>query len=118
VDPGISLTLVEARRKRASFLLTVRRELGLEDVVVREGRAEDLAEEDPGLAEGFDAVVARAVGRAEELLAISQKYLKPGGLFIASGPPHPPSGGLLEPVRVPVPGTRRSRVFLKAVKES
>ena len=35
------MTLIEAKRKRVSFLKTVRRELGLEkSVVIEEGRAE------------------------------------------------------------------------------
>ena len=61
-DPAITLTLIEAKRKRVSFLLTACRELGLSDVQVLEGRAERLVDENPGVAGSFDAVVARAVG--------------------------------------------------------
>jgi 16S rRNA (guanine527-N7)-methyltransferase len=117
-DPAIAVTLVVARRKRVSFLLTVKRELDLGNVAVREGRAEVLVEQDPDLAGRFDAVAVRSVGAAERLLPLARKYLKPGGLFIATGPPDPPPQASLEIVRIAVPGTRYARIFLKAVKES
>ena len=117
-DPGIAVTLVEARRKRVSFLLTVKRELKLDNVVVKEGRAEVLLEQEPDLACGFDVVVVRSVGPAAGLLPLARQYLKPGGLFVASGPPNPRLQPPLEIVRVGIPGTRKGRVFLTAVKES
>jgi 16S rRNA G527 N7-methylase RsmG len=43
VRPDLRLTLIEARRKRASFLATVVRELGLTNARVVHGRVEDLA---------------------------------------------------------------------------
>jgi 16S rRNA (guanine527-N7)-methyltransferase len=116
-DPQIAVTLVEARRKRVSFMLTVRRELGLGDVVVKEGRVEALLDQEPDLAASFDVVVARSVGPAHSLLPLASKFLKPGGLFVASGPPDPLPQEGLEVVRVGIPGTRKSRAFLKAVKE-
>jgi 16S rRNA (guanine527-N7)-methyltransferase len=117
-DPEIAVTLVEARRKRVSFLLAARRELDLTNVVVKEGRAEVLLEEEPELAGGFDVVVARSVGPAATLLPLARRYLRVGGLFVASGPPSPPPHKAFEAVRVPVPGTRKSRVFLRSIKES
>jgi 16S rRNA (guanine527-N7)-methyltransferase len=116
-DPAIAVTLVEARRKRVSFLLAVRRQLDLEDVAVREGRAEVLVEQEADLVGGFDVVVARSVGPATALLPLARKYLKPGGLFVASGPPNPLPQEPFEVARIGVPGTRKHRVFLKAVKE-
>ena len=117
-DPGIGLTLVESRRKRVSFLRAVRRELGLEDVVVEEGRAERLVEESPRLLGAFDAAVARAVGPPETLFRTALKYLKTGGVFVASGAPRPVAQGPLEVARVPVPWARGARAFLRATKES
>lgn len=117
-DPRIAVTLVEARRKRVSFLLTVKRELGLDNVVVKEGRAEALLEEEPDLVGGFDVVAVRSVGPVAAVLPVARRYLKPGGLFVASGPPNPLPQPSLEVVRVVVPGTRKSRAFLKALKES
>jgi 16S rRNA (guanine527-N7)-methyltransferase len=116
-DPAIAVTLVEARRKRVSFLHAVQRQLDLEDVAVREGRAEALVEQEPELAGGFDVVVARSVGPATALLPLARKYLKPGGLFVASGPPNPLPQEPFEVARIGVPGTRKHRIFLKAVKE-
>ena len=116
-DPEITLTLIDSRRKRISFLLAASRELELADVAVIEGRAEDLLDRQPALANTFDVVVARAVGPPNTLLQMALKYLKPGGLFVASGPPNPLPQASLEAIRVPVPGTRGSRTFLRAVKE-
>jgi 16S rRNA (guanine527-N7)-methyltransferase len=117
-DPSIAVTLVEARRKRVSFLLAAQRELALSNVVVKEGRAEVLIEQEPDLGASFDIVVARSVGPAETLLPLARKYLKGGGLFVVSGPPNPLPQKSFEVVRVAIPGTRKSRVFLKAAKES
>jgi 16S rRNA (guanine527-N7)-methyltransferase len=85
VRDDIALTLVESKRKRVSFLATLKRELELTDVVVLEGRAEELVEERTGLAGAFDVVVVRAVG--SWMLPIAMSYLRPGGLFLAGGPP-------------------------------
>lgn len=117
-DPAITVTLVEARRKRVSFLLAAQRELDLGDVAVKEGRADVLLEQEPDLAGAFDVVVARSVGPPEALLPLARKYLKGGGLFVVSGPPNPLPQESFKIVRVAVPGTRKSRVFLRAAKES
>jgi len=119
-DPDISLTLMEARRKRVSFLRAACRELGLVDVIVREGRAERLVQE-PGLAEAFDAVVSRSVGPPERFIPMAMRYVKPGGVVVTSGPPHLPSpvedGGLFERVNVRIPGSDATRLFLRARKQ-
>ena len=85
VRDDISLTVVESRRKRVSFLAALKRELELTDLSVLEGRAEELVQERQDLAGAFDVVVARAVGTS--LLPIAMRYLRPGGLFLAGGPP-------------------------------
>ena len=118
VEPRIGLTLIEAKRKRVSFLLAVRRELGLEDVQIEEGRAESLVASRPELAGGFDVAVCRAVGAAEVLFEVARKYLKPRGLFVASGPPRSTVRPLLQATQVAVPGSRRTRTFLTAYQES
>jgi 16S rRNA (guanine527-N7)-methyltransferase len=117
-DPGITLTLVESRRKRVSFLRAACRELRLADVTVVEGRAEELIREEPELQGAFDAVVTRAVGPVPRLLPVAFKYLRYGGVFIAAGPPHASARGPVEVVRVIVPGTTRARTFLRATKGS
>jgi len=98
VREDISLTLVESRRKRVSFLAALKRELDLADVSVFEGRAEELVEQRPDLAGAFDVVVARAIGPSIQPVAMT--YLRPGGLFLAGGPPG--GGGLVKPMGMQV----------------
>src|SRR5580765_6959886 len=63
IDERIEVTLIESKRKRVSFLRTLRREIGLEkSVVVEEGRAEELVSEVIRREGPFDVAVARAVG--------------------------------------------------------
>jgi 16S rRNA (guanine527-N7)-methyltransferase len=118
VDSAISLTLIEAKRKRVSFLLTACRELGLGGVQVLEGRAERLVDENPGVAGTFDAVVARAVGAEEELLPLALSYVRPGGVVVLAGAPEPKDGGRMQEVKVSIPGTRSTRAFRMAMKGS
>lgn len=87
VEPRLRLTLLEARRRRVSFLTTVVRELGLEGVSVLSGRAEALLESDAGLRAAFDIVVARAVGPLSSILPLALAFLRPRGQLVASGPP-------------------------------
>lgn len=87
VEPKLHLTLLEARRRRVSFLATVVRELGLNDVRLLHGRAEKLIDSEPGLRGSFDAVVTRGAGPLESVLPIALAFLRPGGRFVGSGPP-------------------------------
>jgi 16S rRNA (guanine527-N7)-methyltransferase len=88
IDAGIEVTLIESKRKRVSFLKTVRRELGLEkSVVIEEGRAEVLVSEVVRRDGPFDVAVARAVGNLRQVLPSALQYLKPSGVFIVSAPP-------------------------------
>jgi len=117
-DSAISLTLIEAKRKRVSFLLTACRELGLSNVQILDGRAERLVHENPGVAGSFDAVVARAVGPEEDLLPLALSYARPGGVVVLAGSPDQIYGGRMQVVKVSVPGTRSTRVFRTVTKES
>lgn len=115
-DPGIALTLVEAKRKRVSFLLAVCRELGLADVTVVEGRAEAIPLQQASVSSVFDVAVARAVGPISELLPIALPYLKPGGQLLIAGPPRAAVGPGVELERVQIPGSRAHRSFLRVRK--
>lgn len=84
VRPEIQLVLLESRQRRASFLSNAVRELALERVSVVSGRAEEFAEE---LGERFDAVVMRCAGDVERLFPVAARFVMPGGLVVASGPP-------------------------------
>jgi len=95
IDEGIEVTLIESKRKRVSFLKTVRRELGLKKgVVIEEGRAEELVSEVVRRDGEFDVAVARAVGNLEDVVSTALQYLKPGGVFIVSAPPPDRLAGL------------------------
>jgi 16S rRNA (guanine527-N7)-methyltransferase len=84
VMPELRLTLIEARSRRASFLATVIRDLGLSDVRIVNARAEDLV----GTTDlRFDAVVMRCAGSLEVALPLAEQFLKPGGVAVTSGPP-------------------------------
>jgi len=87
VRPEIGLTLIESRRKQVSFLQSLKRELDLTNVVILEGRAEELVVDYPTMMNAFDVVVTRAVGL--EILPTAAHYMRSEGLFISGGPPTP-----------------------------
>jgi len=117
---GLPMTLIEARRKRVSFLRALARELGLSGVEVIEGRAEAVIEERSHLLAGFDLTLSRGIPLVS-ILGIARRYLKPGGLLIAGGPPRPaepPSAVGYASIawrRMDYPGMGISRTFLLAV---
>lgn len=123
VRPDISVTLIEARRKRVSFLRALKRELAMPNIDVLEGRAESLVRESTELTGKFDVVVTRGVGSLPDLLPAVMEYLLVGGVFIASGPPAqkvPLPSAVGHGVRreaVQFPGLGISRTFLLAFKE-
>lgn len=80
--PGIKLLLLDASRRRVTFLWAVCRRLGLEDVEVVHGRAESLARE-ARYRERFDRAVARAVAPLPVVMEYCLPFLAPGGLFVA-----------------------------------
>jgi 16S rRNA (guanine(527)-N(7))-methyltransferase RsmG len=120
VEPRIQLTLIEARRKRVSFLSALRRELDLSDLEILEGRAEDVIKQHPEKSGVFDVVLSRALARTPALLVAIGGYLRPGGIFIAPGPPRPGRLPEMPPILaarwevVPFPGLDLERCFLVA----
>jgi 16S rRNA (guanine527-N7)-methyltransferase len=85
--PEMTVVLLEARRKRVSFLLTVIRELGLGRVEVVHDRAEVALASRPDLAAAFDAVLARCVARPEVLGGLAHPFIRPGGMLVMSAAP-------------------------------
>lgn len=77
-EPTLKVTLLEATGKRVTFLKEVVKNLGLQNVEVLQGRAEELATR-----EKYDIVTARAVKELNILLEISFYLVKVGGSFIA-----------------------------------
>jgi len=78
VLPNVSLTLLEASRRKSDFLREVVESLELEGVEVITGRAEDMGRHE-GYREGFDLVVARAVAPLDVLLELALPLLRVGG---------------------------------------
>jgi 16S rRNA (guanine527-N7)-methyltransferase len=76
--PGVRVTLVEAMARRVSFLERCVAELGLDNVDVLRGRAEDLAGRLT-----VDVVTARAVAPLEKLAGLCVGLLRPGGRALA-----------------------------------
>ncbi|MFD1720503.1 16S rRNA (guanine(527)-N(7))-methyltransferase RsmG [Amnibacterium endophyticum] len=71
--PDLRLTLIEPMERRVAWLREESARLGLEDVVVERGRAEEVAPH------RFDVVTARAVGALTGLLPITARLARPGG---------------------------------------
>jgi len=80
--PEIKLTLLEATAKKADFLHRIVKKLGLGNVGVVVGRAEDVAHQ-PQYREGFDLVLSRAVASLPALVELALPFAAVGGGFIA-----------------------------------
>jgi 16S rRNA (guanine527-N7)-methyltransferase len=93
VRPDLRLALLEVRRRRASFLSTAIRRLGLTRAEVIPLRAEEALAQRPELAGGFDAVVSRCAGEIRLVIRLAAPFLAQGGRLIVSGPPSPRGGG-------------------------
>jgi len=78
--PNTKVTLVESISKKVSFQQHAVKELELENVIPRQGRAEVISRE---LNKSFDIVTARAVGSLQDLCKWSAPFLKLGGCLIA-----------------------------------
>jgi 16S rRNA (guanine527-N7)-methyltransferase len=76
--PDVEVTLLERMERRAAFLRECVRLLGLRNVEVRCGRAEDLAGKIAA-----DVVTARAVAPMERLAGLALGLVRPGGLVLA-----------------------------------
>ena len=81
VRPDLSMTLVEASRKKATFLQHMVRHLGLVGLRVVQARAEVVAR-DPREAEAYDLGLARAVAAPPAAGGLVRPLLRPGGLFL------------------------------------
>jgi 16S rRNA (guanine527-N7)-methyltransferase len=82
VFPGIKLTLLEATSKKVTFLHHLTRKLGLNNVEIVVGRAEEVAHE-AKYRERFDLVLSRAVAPLPTLVELTLPFCAVGGSFIA-----------------------------------
>lgn len=80
VRPELTLTLLDADRKKTSFLRMVTAELGLMDVEVIQSRAEQFAL-DPARSGYYSTIVSRGIG-GNEVLKWAQSLLCAGGEII------------------------------------
>lgn len=90
VRPMVRFTLLEARRRRTSFLGAAVRALELENTDVIQLRAEDALDRRPELKAGFELVVSRSAGELQKVVRLATPFLATGGRLVVSGPPAPP----------------------------
>ncbi|MCI0370980.1 MAG: 16S rRNA (guanine(527)-N(7))-methyltransferase RsmG [candidate division NC10 bacterium] len=101
--PSLLVTLIEASRRRASFLTHVIHLLELNGISCLRGRVEAL-DEHPALRGGFDMVTARALAPLPEAMHLLTPLLAPGGIVLIfqgrkterQPSPIPPNGHLFE----------------------
>ncbi len=74
--PDLEITLIEPLLRRTTYLEEISSELGLSNVRVLRGRAEEVHEE-------FDVVTARAVAALEKLGRWCMPLVRKGGVFLA-----------------------------------
>jgi len=85
---GLHLSLIEASRKKSSFLSHVVRALRLDGVDVIRERVEELTA-GKAFAGRFDTLISRAAFKLPDLIRTASFFLKPGGQLIAMKGPDP-----------------------------
>jgi 16S rRNA (guanine527-N7)-methyltransferase len=98
--PSMTFTLVDSIQKKINAVLDMVAQLGLQNVSIVRGRAEELSTQ-AAFAGKFDYVVARGVASMEELIRWSKPFLKSGSpitdMQVSENTPRPmiPVGSLL-----------------------
>ena len=82
MNESLKITGLDALNKRISFIEMACRELGLKDVELIHGRAEDFGQM-PKYREHYDFAVSRAVAELRLLLELVMPFVKVGGYFLA-----------------------------------
>ncbi|MCE5211344.1 MAG: 16S rRNA (guanine(527)-N(7))-methyltransferase RsmG [Deltaproteobacteria bacterium] len=85
--PSLEIYLLEANRKKVSFLKHITRLLNLSPVSILHDRVENIIKND-SLKEKFDILISRATFKLDELLLLGDFFLKPKGEMIALKGPH------------------------------
>ncbi len=106
-QPECSFVLIEGRRKRANFLRTCVRELGLQQVRIEETRVEEIHEK---WASSFDVMVARALAELATFARLCLPLLRPSGTLIAMKGPRPEAELKRIPPEVTVVAIHRYRL--------
>jgi len=82
VFPDIELVLLDSTAKKTAFLDHIVEKLGLNNVEIVTGRAEEIARQEQ-YREKFDVVLSRAVAALPTLLELTLPFCATGGSFIA-----------------------------------
>ena len=80
--PEVSFSLLEANARKCAFLRHAAGTLGLANVAILEGRAEELARQ-AQFRERFDRAISRAAAAPTVLLELALPFVEPGGELIA-----------------------------------
>lgn len=80
--PSLSVTLIDASRKKVNFLKHILRTLTLENIEALHIRAEDLAA-DPNFLKRFDVIISRALTDLASFVRLALPLLAAGGIVIA-----------------------------------
>jgi len=80
--PGWQWTLMDGTRKKLDFVSHAAGVMGLRNVTVLHGRAEEAARR-PELTQSFDLVAARAVASMDRLVEWMLPFVRPGGVAVA-----------------------------------
>ena len=117
-QPGRPVVLVESARMKALFLRRAIDALGLQDIQLAHGRAEEMG----GAGGKYAAITARAVADLRKLWKWSRPLLSPGGVLVAfkgpeettewAGADRWPGVGGVEVAVAALPGGRQ-RAFVK-----
>ncbi len=80
--PSLSVTLIDASRKKVSFLKHIIRILELKNIDALHIRAEEFANK-PGIAKTFDVIISRALSSMTSFALTALPFLKKDGVIIA-----------------------------------
>lgn len=81
-QPALDIYLLEASRKKVSFLKHIIRQLNFSAAIVLHDRVENIMKTD-ALKEKFDILISRATFKLDELLPLGDFFLAPDGQLIA-----------------------------------
>ena len=83
--PDLKVCLIDGIRKKTTFLKHLVRTLGLKGILVRQGRAEALVKGREEAWREWDGVVAKAVGKPEQVVPWCGPLVKTGGWLVLMG---------------------------------
>lgn len=82
INPSLSVTLIDASRKKANFLKYLIQKLKIEEISAIHARAEEFANE-LAFANRFDVIISRALADLNIFVNTAMPLLAPGGKMVA-----------------------------------